>query len=51
MAGQVNLTLAPTAARQLLSLSARAGVRYLFANLGSDHPAFIEAFADLAARG
>lgn len=34
-----------TAAEQLLSLSTRLGVSFIFVNLGSDHPAFIEAFA------
>lgn len=36
---------APTAARRLLEEAARSGVEYIFTNLGSDHPAFIEAFA------
>jgi len=40
-----------TAARELLAISARAGIRYMFTNLGSDHPAFIEAFADMRERG
>lgn len=40
-----------TAAQQFLRLSARFGVRYIFTNLGSDHPAFIEAFALLNERG
>jgi acetolactate synthase-1/2/3 large subunit len=40
-----------TVAQQLLQLATRLGVRYLFTNLGSDHPAFIEGFAQLAARG
>ncbi len=40
-----------TAAQQLMQLSARLGVEYWFTNLGSDHPAFIEGFAQLQARG
>jgi acetolactate synthase-1/2/3 large subunit len=38
-----------TAAQRLLELSAQLGVEYIFTNLGSDHPAFIEAFARLRA--
>lgn len=34
-----------SAARQLLELAARLGVKYIFSNTGSDHCAFIEAFA------
>jgi acetolactate synthase-1/2/3 large subunit len=45
-------TSAPvTAARQLLELAARLGVDFIFTNLGSDHPAFIEAFADIDEQG
>lgn len=40
-----------TAAQQLLELAARLGANYIFVNLGSDHPAFIEAFALLHERG
>ena len=40
-----------TAAQQLMQLSTRLGVEYWFTNLGSDHPAFIEGFAHLQARG
>lgn len=40
-----------TAAQQLLELSIRLGANYIFVNLGSDHPAFIEAFALLHKRG
>ncbi len=40
-----------TAAQQLLELSCRFGANYIFVNLGSDHPAFIEAFALLHKRG
>ena len=40
-----------SAAQRLLELSAQLGVKYIFANLGSDHPAFIEAFARLQERG
>lgn len=39
--------ISPTAAMQLLRTAASLGVEYLFTNLGSDHPAFIEAFAEL----
>jgi acetolactate synthase-1/2/3 large subunit len=38
-----------TAACKLLLEAARSGVEFIFTNLGSDHPAFIEAFATLAA--
>ena len=34
-----------------MQLVTRLGVEYLFTNLGSDHPAFIEGFAQLQARG
>ncbi len=40
-----------TTAQQLLQLSKQLGAEYLFTNLGSDHPAFIEGFAQIAARG
>jgi acetolactate synthase-1/2/3 large subunit len=40
-----------TVAQRLLELSASLGIDYIFTNLGSDHPAFIEAFALLKARG
>src|SRR5262249_207559 len=40
-----NLT---TAAQQLVEMAFQLGVKYIFANLGSDHPAFIEAFANLS---
>lgn len=40
-----------TAARRLLEQAAHAGIETIFTNLGSDHPAFIEAFADLDAEG
>ena len=40
-----------TAARQLLKLSKHLGIDYIFVNLGSDHPAFIEAFARLHVDG
>lgn len=42
---------APTTARRLLEEAARLGVDYIFSNLGSDHPAFIEAFAQIDAAG
>lgn len=40
-----------TTARRLLEEAARLGVDYIFSNLGSDHPAFIEAFAQIDAAG
>lgn len=40
-----------TAAEQLLRVCASLGVKYIFSNLGSDHPAFISAFARLHAQG
>lgn len=40
-----------TAAQQLLKLAQHLGVDYVFVNLGSDHPAFIEAFARLQVDG
>ncbi|MCE2667539.1 MAG: acetolactate synthase, partial [Limnohabitans sp.] len=40
-----------TSACQLLLEAARSGVEFIFTNLGSDHPAFIEAFATLASSG
>jgi len=40
-----------SAARRLLELCPKLGVDYVFTNLGSDHPAFIEAFASLTAAG
>ena len=42
---------APTAARRLLEETARLGVDCIFTNLGSDHPAFIEAFAAIDEEG
>jgi acetolactate synthase I/II/III large subunit len=44
-------TLPATSARHLLTRLAELGVECLFTNLGSDHPAFIEAFAALGAAG
>ena len=38
-----------TAALRLLKLARRTGSKYIFATLGNDHPAFIEAFAVLGA--
>jgi acetolactate synthase I/II/III large subunit len=38
-------------AERLLSLAAAHGSDYIFANLGSDHPAFIEGFARMRDRG
>ena len=40
-----------TVAQSLLECAARLGVEFVFTNLGSDHPAFIEAFARLRERG
>ncbi len=40
-----------SAAHALLAFSAKAGIEYIFSNLGSDHPAFIEAFAEMKQRG
>jgi len=40
-----------TAAEQLLRVCAAMGVKYIFSNLGSDHPAFISAFARLQEQG
>jgi len=40
-----------SAARTALAYCARAGIEYMFSNLGSDHPAFIEAFAEMQKRG
>lgn len=40
-----------TAAEQLLRVCASLGVEYIFSNLGSDHPAFITAFARLKQEG
>ena len=36
-----------TVASRILELARRAGVEYIFITLGNDHPAFIEAFAQL----
>jgi len=41
----------PTAARRLLEEAGRLGIEHIFTNLGSDHPAFIEAFADIDSEG
>ena len=35
----------PSAAQRLLQTAAELGFEYIFTNLGSDHPAFIEAFS------
>lgn len=40
-----------TTARRLLEEAGRLGVNYIFTNLGSDHPAFIEAFAHIDTHG
>lgn len=42
---------ASTAARRLLEEAVRLGIEYIFTNLGSDHSAFIEAFAELDEAG
>lgn len=44
-------TAPATTARRLLEEAARLGVDCIFSNLGSDHPAFIEAFAHIDAHG
>ena len=41
----------PSAAERLIRLASRLGIEYIFANLGSDHPAFIEALARLREAG
>jgi len=40
-----------SAAYTLLEFAARSGIEYIFTNLGSDHPAFIEAFAEMQKLG
>jgi acetolactate synthase-1/2/3 large subunit len=40
-----------SAAYTLLDFCARAGIEFIFTNLGSDHPAFIEAFAEMTKQG
>ena len=40
-----------TTSTAFLEALAEAGVRYIFANLGSDHPGLIEAFAQVRAQG
>src|SRR5215470_12715956 len=40
-----------SAAHTLLAFSAKTGIEYIFTNLGSDHPAFIEAFAEMQQTG
>jgi acetolactate synthase-1/2/3 large subunit len=40
-----------SAAYTLLEFSARSGIEFIFTNLGSDHPAFIEAFAEMQKEG
>lgn len=44
-------TAPATTARRLLEEAARLGVDCIFSNLGSDHPAFIEAFAHIDVQG
>lgn len=39
-----------TAAQRLLEVASQLGVKFIFSNLGSDHPAFIEAFAQIEQR-
>ncbi len=41
----------PTAATQLLTALAEAGVSYIFANLGTDHPPILEGLAEARAEG
>jgi acetolactate synthase I/II/III large subunit len=50
-AGDDDATAQPTAAARLLTEAARLGIDYIFTNLGSDHPAFIEAFNAIEANG
>jgi acetolactate synthase-1/2/3 large subunit len=40
-----------SAAYTLLDFAARSGIEFIFTNLGSDHPAFIEAFAEMQKQG
>jgi acetolactate synthase-1/2/3 large subunit len=40
-----------TVAQQVIERASCLGIKYIFANLGSDHPAFIEAFATLSRQG
>jgi acetolactate synthase-1/2/3 large subunit len=40
-----------SAAYTLLEFSASSGIEFIFTNLGSDHPAFIEAFAEMQKQG
>ena len=40
-----------TASTALLEALSEAGVSYIFANFGSDHPALIEAIAEARAHG
>jgi acetolactate synthase-1/2/3 large subunit len=40
-----------SAAYTLLEFAARSGIEFIFTNLGSDHPAFIEAFAEMQKQG
>jgi acetolactate synthase-1/2/3 large subunit len=42
---------AESAASRLLQVAAASGIDHIFTNLGSDHPAFIEAFATLQEEG
>jgi len=52
MTTETNTVQAPaTTARRLLEEAGRLGVDYIFTNLGSDHPAFIEAFAHIDVHG
>ena len=41
----------PSVAQRLLQTAAELGVEYIFTNLGSDHPAFIEAFSRIEEAG
>lgn len=41
----------PTAATEFLNALAEAGVSYIFANLGTDHPPILEALAEARAEG
>ena len=51
MTTETTETAPATTARRMLEEAARLGVDYIFSNLGSDHPAFIEAFAHIDVHG
>ncbi|HSZ30493.1 MAG TPA: hypothetical protein VK784_12170, partial [Pseudonocardiaceae bacterium] len=49
--GQVGTAGYYTTSTAFLEALAEAGVSYVFANLGSDHPGLIEAYAQAKAQG